>query len=70
MSGFRPRPASTAWMLIGLVALVLLLTGTILPRLLSAIVFAIAVVAYLRSGTGREGAERGGDERPRTPHAD
>lgn len=55
MSTPRGNAPSTAWLVLGIVALALLVTGTVLPRLLSAAVFALAVVMYLRSGTQRRG---------------
>ncbi|SDR95889.1 hypothetical protein [Agrococcus carbonis] len=55
MSAARPGPPSTAWLVVGLVALALLLTGALLPRWISAVLLAVAVVMYLRSGDRRAG---------------
>jgi uncharacterized membrane protein YbaN (DUF454 family) len=55
VSGFRPSPPSTTWLVLGLVALALLLTGALLPRWISAALLAVAVVVYLRSGARRAG---------------
>ncbi|SFS08518.1 hypothetical protein SAMN04487783_1112 [Agrococcus baldri] len=53
MRTFRPVPPSTAWLLVGLIALALLLTDALLPQWLSGGIFAVALSAYLWSGTRR-----------------
>lgn len=53
MSNFRRVPPSTTWLLVALIALALLITDTLLPQWLSGGIFAVAIVAYLWSGTRR-----------------
>lgn len=61
MSGFRQAPPSTLWLIVGLIALALLITNTLLPQWLSGGIFALALLAYLRSGTRRARRHSGGD---------
>lgn len=53
MSSFRQVQPSTAWLLVGVIALAQLISNTLLPQWLSGGIFALALLAYLRSGTRR-----------------
>lgn len=48
---WRPTPGSFTWLLIAIVALICLITATLVPQPISATVFLIAGFCWFRSGT-------------------
>ncbi|GAA3608067.1 hypothetical protein [Agrococcus terreus] len=61
MSGqWRPSPHPFWWLLAAIIALVFLLTGTVLPRTISATLFVIAAFGWFRSGSVEAPREGGG----------
>lgn len=58
---WRPTPGSFAWLLIAIVALVCLVTATLVPQPIAATAFLVASFCWFRSGTVVAGES---DERP------
>jgi hypothetical protein len=54
---WRPTPGSFAWLLAAIVALICLVTATIVPQPIAAAVFLIASFCWFRSGTAAEEAD-------------
>jgi len=48
---WRPTPGSFAWLLIAIVALVCLVTATLVPQPIAATAFLVASFCWFRSGT-------------------
>lgn len=48
---WRPTPGSFAWLLIAIIALVCLVTATLVPQPIAATAFLVASFCWFRSGT-------------------